>query len=210
MFLIHTTEDGSKTLYSERFGEHYHSMYGAAGESEHVFIRTGYQATDVNPVSVLEIGFGTGLNAYLTLLQAESSRRMTYYEAVELYPVDLPTAGRLSEQEAFISLHTSDWDRETVISPYFTLHKRRVDLSLAVFRHAFDVIYFDAFSPAVQPGMWTREIFSGLYEIMNTHAVMTTYCAKGAVRRTLQSVGFAVERLPGPKGKREILRARKT
>jgi len=204
------TADGSKTIYSAQFGEHYHSTFGAASESRHVFIETGYLATSVDPVSVLEIGFGTGLNAWLTLQLAGNLHRTTYYEAIELFPIDEITACEITYNPIFRSLHTVHWEQPVVISPNFVLHKRKSDLLQTTFIHKFDVVYFDAFSPAVQPEMWSRDIFASLFAAMNPGAVLTSYCAKGDVRRTLQSVGFIVERLSGPAGKREILRARKT
>ncbi|MDR1172129.1 MAG: tRNA (5-methylaminomethyl-2-thiouridine)(34)-methyltransferase MnmD [Bacteroidales bacterium] len=203
------TADGSKTIFSEHFGEHYHSAFGAASESNHVFIDAGYLAVSVNPVSVLEIGFGTGLNAWLTLQQADRLQKVTRYEAIELYPIDNNTASELSDDVIFQSLHTTTWEQPVGITSCFVLYKRKSDLLQTAFTSSFDVVYFDAFSPVVQPGMWGRDIFANLYAAMNPGAVLTTYCAKGDVRRTMQSVGFAVERLPGPIGKREMLRARK-
>ena len=208
-FSIVPTADGSKTIYSGRFGEHFHSTFGAASESMHVFIEAGYLATEIDPVSVLEIGFGTGLNAWLTLQQAGKLHRYTYYEAIELYPIDNVTVCELTDDPIFRCLHTAPWEQPVEIIPDFVLHKRKSDLLQTTFIRKIDVVYFDAFSPAVQPEMWSRDIFANLYTAMNPGAVLTTYCAKGAVRRTLQSVGFVVERLPGPAGKREILRARK-
>ena len=206
---VEITGDGSKTIYSERFGEHYHSTFGAANESNHVFIEAGYQAVNANPVSILEIGFGTGLNTFLTLQQTGIKQRSVFYEAIDLYPVDQQTVQSLSDDEFFRSLHTVAWEEPANISPCFVLKKRKIDLRETVFSTKFDVVYFDAFSPSAQPEMWTREIFSGLFAVMNTPSVLVTYCAKGEVRRTMQSVGFSVERLPGPVGKREMLRARK-
>jgi len=203
------TADGSKTVYSGHFGEHYHSMFGAVSESKHVFIEAGYLATAVNPVSVLEIGFGTGLNAWLSLQQANKLHRPTYYETIEFYPIDDVVVCELTDDAVFRSLHTAPWEQPVEISPCFALHKRKTDLLQTTFTCKFDVVYFDAFSPAVQPEMWSHHIFSGLYAVMNPGAILTTYCAKGAVRRTLQSVGFIVERLPGSVGKREMLRAKR-
>ena len=203
------TDDGSKTIYSNRFGEHYHSTYGAATESNHVFIEAGYLATTADQVSVLEIGFGTGLNAWLTLQQAVKLNCHTWYEAVEMYPIDEMTVSELSDDPLFHRLHHAPWDQPVEIAPCFVLYKRLNDMLLTVFSRKFDVVYFDAFSPALQPDIWSRDVFAKLYEAMNPGAVLTTYCAKGEVRRTMQSVGFVVERLPGPAGKREMLRARK-
>ena len=203
------TADGSKTIYSGRFGEHYHSTFGAASESNHVFIEAGYLAAAVNPASALEAGFGTGLNAWLTLQQAEKLRRHTIYEALELYPIDETAASELSDNDIFRKLHSAAWEQPIEITPYFVLHKRKSDLLQTKFTGKFDVVYFDAFSPAVQPEMWNSDIFANLYSAMNINGILTTYCAKGEVRRTMQSVGFAVERLPGYAGKREMLRAKK-
>ena len=203
------TADGSKTIYSERFGEHYHSMFGAANESKHVFIEAGYLATAVHPVSVLEVGFGTGLNAWLTLQRADKLQRRTHYETIELYPIDDATVCKLSDDAVFRSLHAAPWEQPVEITPWFVLHKRKSDLLQSVFSIKYDVVYFDAFSPAVQPEMWCIDIFTRLHTAMNRGAILTTYCAKGSVRRDMQSAGFDVERLPGPTGKREILRARK-
>ena len=204
---VYTTADGSKTLYSERFGEYYHSTFGAVNESKHVFIEAGYLASPVNPVSTLETGFGTGLNAWLTLQHADKLQRCTYYEAIELYPIDDATVCKLSEDPLFRKLHAATWEHHVEITPYFTLHKRKSDLLQTTFTRKFDIVYFDAFSPAVQPEMWSIDIFTKLYAAMNKNAILTTYCAKGEVRRTMQSAGFTVERLPGPAGKREILRS---
>lgn len=201
------TDDGSKTIYSNRFGEHYHSTYGAASESNHVFIEAGYLANTADRVSVFEVGFGTGLNAWLTLQQALKLNRHTRYETIELYPVDELTVSELHDNPIFRKLHNAPWGQPTEITSCFVLYKHFNDLLLAVFPQKFDVIYFDAFSPAVQPEMWSRDVFSKLCEAMNPGAVLTTYCAKGEVRRTMQNVGLTVERLPGYAGKREMLRA---
>jgi len=206
---VTVTDDGSKTIYSAHFGEHYHSTFGAVSESNHVFIQAGYLAASVRPVSVLEAGFGTGLNAWLTLQQAGKLQRHTRYEAIERYPIDEATVCELSDDAVFRSLHAVPWEQPVEITPWFVLHKRKSDLLQTVFSHKYDVVYFDAFSPAVQPEMWTADIFARLYAAMNHGAILTTYCAKGSVRRNMQSAGFDVERLPGPAGKREILRAGK-
>ena len=203
------TADGSKTLFSEKFGEHYHSLFGAANESNHVFIEVGYLTSTADPVSVLEIGFGTGLNAWLTLQQAVSLQRPTYYESIDLYPIHEDDICELSDDDNFQSLHTAFWEQPVEITPHFVLHKRKSDLLQTIFIRKFDVVYFDAFSPAVQPEMWSSDIFNNLYAAMNHGAILTTYCAKGEVRRTMQSAGFVVERLPGAAGKREMLRAKK-
>jgi tRNA U34 5-methylaminomethyl-2-thiouridine-forming methyltransferase MnmC len=206
------TGDGSKTLYSEQFGEHYHSVFGAVNESQHVFIREGLFAAVGQPLTVLnvlEVGFGTGWNAFLTLQQVPSLQRPVFYETLELFPITLPTAQSICDNPSFLQLHTAEWNREVAISQDFILHKRRIDLLHARFSRLFDVIYFDAFSPEIQPEMWTLDVFSQLFAATQLNGVIATYCAKGAVRRTMQAAGFTMERLPGPKGKREMLRGRK-
>ena len=208
---IDLTADGSKTVYSERFGEHYHSKFGAINEAMHVFIGAGYLEIPAKEVvSVLEIGFGTGLNALLTLQYAEKLRQFTYYETIELFPVEEIIVREFSDDENFQKLHSAAWESLVEITPYFNLHKRQSDLLRTVFSRSYDVVYFDAFSPTTQPEMWSREVFMNLYSAMTPGAIMTTYCAKSDVRRCLQSIGFEVERMKGPpSGKREMLRARK-
>ena len=207
------TEDGSFTLRSDQFGETYHSVYGARSESEHVFISAGYAMTDKNPVSVLEMGFGSGLNAWLTLLEAEKLRRKTLYTALELFPLNgsqweaLNLNRRGSEAGYFKAIHEAAWNQRIPLTDFFSVRKLQVDIILWKPDDFFDVVYYDAFSPEVQPELWSADVFSGIRGVMNPGGVITTYCAKGTVRRTLQSLGFEVERIPGPRGKREMIRA---
>lgn len=215
---IITTEDGSHSLFVPHLDEHYHSTHGAIQESRHVYINAGFCSCTLKHINVLEIGFGTGLNAFLTLLQAEETGTMVNYNSLELYPLDIETAKQLNYAQfltenakapLFAALHTSPWNQTNEITPYFTLHKFEIDFSNPdnlTTSTLFDVIYFDAFAPEKQPEMWSQAIFDKLYAVSNPNAIITTYCAKGAVRRMLQSAGFTVERLPGPPGKREILR----
>lgn len=211
--IIEQTEDGSATLFVPELNEHYHSVKGARTESLHIFIDMGLKAVSAAQPHVLEIGFGTGLNALLTLEAAEADRRPIYYTGIELYPLSWEEVDVLkySDNPLFKTLHSAPWGEDTAITPYFTLKKIQEDARKAVnTKHAFDVIYFDAFAPEKQPEMWDETLFRNLYASMNAGGVLTTYCAKGIVRRMLQSVGFKVERLPGPPGgKREILRASK-
>lgn len=213
-----TTEDGSHSLFVPHLNEHYHSTHGAIQESRHVYIQSGFDACNLEQINVLEIGFGTGLNAFLTLLQAEKTNKQVNYTSLELYPLDIDKAKQLnyaqhlsgeSRKSLFMALHTSQWNKSVKITPRFTLHKIETDFSnptnLNTHTH-FDVIYFDAFAPEKQPEMWTQPIFDTLFTQSNPNAIITTYSAKGAVRRMLQSADFTVERLPGPPGKREILR----
>lgn len=213
--IIEQTEDGSATLFVPELNEHYHSVKGARTESQHIFIDMGLHAVTTPKPHILEIGFGTGLNALLTLEAAEREQRHVHYTGIELYPLAWEEVDALgySDNPLFKTLHTMPWEEDTAITPYFTLRKVQADvtnhLSLNT-NHSFDVIYFDAFAPEKQPEMWSEELFQNLYACLNTGGVMTTYCAKGVIRRLLQAVGFKVERLPGPPGgKREILRATK-
>ena len=216
-----TTEDGSHSLFVPLLNEHYHSTHGAIQESRHVYIETGLNACDLKQINVLEIGFGTGLNAFLTLLEAERTHKHIHYTTLELYPLDVDSVKQLNYAQQltdenkgllFMALHEATWDKTIEITPFFQLHKIETDFSnsnnLNTNLH-FDVIYFDAFAPEKQPEMWTQQIFDKLFALSNPNAIITTYCAKGVVRRMLQSAGFTVERLPGPPGKREILRGRK-
>lgn len=215
--VIEQTEDGSATLFVPELNEHYHSVKGARTESQHIFINMGLKAVTVPQPHILEIGFGTGLNALLTLEAAAEEQRPVHYTGIELYPLawEEVDALKYSDNPLFKTLHTVPWEEDAAITPYFTLKKVQADvnqlkLSPLNFQPPFDVIYFDAFAPEKQPEMWDEQLFRSLYASMNTGGVLTTYCAKGIIRRLLQAVGFKVERLPGPPGgKREILRATK-
>ena len=218
--ILETTEDGSHTLYVPELNEHYHSTHGAVQESLHVYLEAGLHHCDKPEINLLEIGFGTGLNAFLTLLDTEKSKKTVTYTTIERYPVSLADAEMFnysklldpSREEIFMQLHSSSWGDWVEITPTFRLKKLQTDAGrLEEFQPEalFDLIYYDAFAPEKQPGMWTEEIFNRLYSLSNSGAVLTTYCAKGVVRRMLQSAGYYVERLPGPPGKREILRAMK-
>jgi len=213
---IKITEDGSHTLFSPMVGECYHSQNGAIQESEHIFIKTGWDECKKDEIKIFEIGFGTGLNAFLTLLKAETERKNVLYTTLEYYPVELEIIEKLNYFELqtksrkldFKQLHNSSWNRKEMIHSFFTLEKIQADFTKYKPENSYDLFYFDAFSPEKQPEMWTQERFETLYAHANPGAILVTYCAKGVVRRAMQSAGFKVERLPGPPGKREILRAR--
>lgn len=225
------TQDGSHTLYVPELEEHYHSTHGAIQESMHVFIDAGLRHSHREYIQILEVGFGTGLNAMLTLREAEKMQKKVFYHSLERYPLAMADAMQLNypqqiekraacpveqDQERltvlFRQLHQSPWETPAVITPSFTLLKEEADFSQPEQFQSpcrYDLIYFDAFAPEKQPEMWQEVIFKKLYTLCSDNAILTTYCAKGAVRRILQSAGFTVERLPGPPGKREMLRARK-
>lgn len=209
------TSDGSHTLFSPAIEECYHSTHGAIQESRHIFIAAGMKQCEKSEISVLEIGFGTGLNAFLTLLEAEASSKTVRYTSLELYPVDVKIALQLNYPEElaadkrglFELMHETPWDSERLIAEYFSLLKVKADYTHFKFSEKYDLVYFDAFSPDKQPEMWTEERFKILYDHCNPGAILTTYCSKGVVRRAMQSAGFVVERLQGPPGKRQVLRA---
>lgn len=210
---LKVTEDKSHTLYVPELDEHYHSTHGAIQESRHVFIEAGLlQMCQREHVSVFEIGFGTGLNALLTLLNAGPHCHVNY-TGVEKYPLGSEITNKLNfshqlsgSTDGFKKLHAAPWNVETEISNTFRLTKIEGDLLDFNTGEGFDLIYFDAFAPEKQAEMWSEEIFAKVVKLMNPGAVFTTYCAKGRVRRMLQDLGLQVERLPGPPGKREMLR----
>ena len=215
---LQLTADGSHTLFLPEMNEHYHSVNGARQESEHIFIRAGLQAVQKEEIHLLEIGFGTGLNALLTLKHIEeAAAQRVIYHTIELYPLPHSITSTLNYGELvcpahpdwFQALHEAAWDEEVRITDRFLLHKIQGDSNVCAFPTAIDLIYFDAFAPEKQPEMWTQAIYEKLYACANPDTVLVTYCAKGAVRRGLQAAGFEMERLPGPPGKRHILRGRK-
>lgn len=230
---LYLTDDDSHTLFVPEIDECYHSTKGAIQESRHIFIEAGLKQCQKDEINVLEIGFGTGLNALLSAQMLSSSLNEEHrevninYTAIELYPVPVEQAIELNfpelienfqrktnsplqrVRELFCKIHQSPWNEKVQISENFKLTKLNLDFTKTELNGTFDVIYFDAFSPEKQPEMWSEEMFQKLYDSASENAVMTTYCAKGAVRRAMKSAGFSVERLPGPPGKREILRARK-
>lgn len=210
---LHRSADGSPTLYSEQYGQHYHSMHGALQESEHVFIREGLQRCTAKKLRVLEFGFGTGLNALLTLGQAMDHELSIHYTAVELHPLPATVWGQLDYCRGdlahlatyFDTMHSCAWDNTVALHPYFSLHKVQADFLEFQSSEAIDLVYFDAFGPGTQPELWSQEIFERIYSVMNPDGVLSTYSCKGDVRRAMIAVGFEVEKVPGPPGKREML-----
>ena len=213
---LEQTADGSYTLYVPELDEHYHSVKGALTESQHIFIDMGLKHSSVTAPHILEIGLGTGLNCVLTLLEAKESQRHVYYTGIERYPLNEEIIRKLNYpsiigkecEEDYFAIHQAPWEEDVCLSPWFTLHKMEGDFTHYSFEQKYDIIYFDAFAPEKQPEMWEQSLFDNLYQVLNEGGILTTYCAKGVVRRMLQTAGFKVERLPGPPGgKREILRA---
>lgn len=210
------TDDNSHTIYSEQFKEHYHSTHGAKSESLHIFINAGLQHLLLKSINILEVGFGTGLNALLTFDEAEKSNLTINYTAIEKFPVAIDLIKELNYgniignkyNEIFSQLHTCSWEKEIPIRSHFSITKKLIDLkNYSPPKNYFNLIYFDAFSPETQPELWSQGIFAKLFASLKTGGILTTYSSKGIVKNNLRNAGFTVKRLPGPKGKRHILRA---
>lgn len=227
---IITTADGSKTIQIEEWNEQYHSIHGAIQEANHVYIKHGLLfcfdlrksretlSERPNALSILEIGFGTGLNAFLTLLKADKHKTKIHYVGVEAFPISDHEMHALQYVEAlqvddktkrFEEMHKIPWGIDQRLTPYFTLQKQQKLFEDIQNKNQFDLVYFDAFGARVQPELWKEAIFKIMFEALKTDGVLVTYAAKGSVRRALQAVGFTIEKLQGPPGKREMLRARK-
>ncbi len=227
------TEDGSHSLFVEELNEHYHSIHGAIQESKHVFIEAGLKSVAAAfkdtvsaniPINILEIGFGTGLNAFLTCMESSRLQVRVNYTGIEPFPLDRNLLNSLNYailmkdgvnstddcKKIFDTIHSFDWNKQQFCSDYFSLRKINATIQQVDLKDSYELIYFDAFGPSVQPEMWIPEIFLDLYDILSANGVLVTYCAKGSVKRTLREIGFEVETLKGPPGKREMIRARKS
>ncbi|WP_282179492.1 tRNA (5-methylaminomethyl-2-thiouridine)(34)-methyltransferase MnmD [Maribacter stanieri] len=215
---IITTGDGSKTIQIMDWQEQYHSKHGAIQEAYHVFIKSGLDLFENQEINILEIGFGTGLNAFITLIEFDKQNLKVNYTGVEAYPVSIEELNQLnyleelkslSRKDDFDLMHTSPWGDKVEIVENFNLKKEQILFKEISAIAEYDLIYFDAFGARVQPELWTVEIFQIMFNAMKSNGYLVTYAAKGSVRRAMQEVGFLVERLPGPPGKREMLRAKK-
>jgi tRNA U34 5-methylaminomethyl-2-thiouridine-forming methyltransferase MnmC len=219
---VEETADGSHTISIPEIKVTYHSKHGAIQESLHVFINEGLkyyvQQTGKETISILEMGFGTGLNALLSLQYTTNTEADVYFESIEAYPLTLKEVKQLNYcnqldgdelQDFFIEMHTAEWEKPIVITEAFTLCKKRITLQQYHTSEVFDIIFYDAFAPAAQPDLWTAPVFKNLHALLNKSGILITYCSKGDVRRALLAAGFTVEKVPGPAGKREILRATK-
>ncbi len=212
------TADGSTSLYIKELEENYHSVHGAIQESMHVFINAGLKHfhSDYKEITILEIGLGTGLNVLLTLLESQNSSLKINYTAIEPQPIDTTVVNKLNYtqllknetlQPFFEKIHSCDWALPAKLSENFTFLKIKKTVQDYELVNKYDLIYFDAFGPRVQPELWTEEVFSKIYAATKPTGILVTYCAKGEVKRTLKKVGFTVESLQGPPGKREMIRA---
>jgi tRNA U34 5-methylaminomethyl-2-thiouridine-forming methyltransferase MnmC len=213
------TGDGSHTLFVPELNEHYHSVFGAMAESRHIFTGAGFEyiLKRQTNIKILEIGFGTGLNALLTYLESKKAECHVEYTAIELNPLDETVYSKLNFNDLidypeslkiFLHLHHSPWNELVEISS--TFHLDKINISLQDYQpgnEAFNLVYFDAFGPDIQPEMWTQAMFEKMAFCLKKDGILVTYSTKGTVKRNLISAGFRIEKLPGPKGKREILRA---
>ena len=209
------TADGSHTIYVPELDEHYHSIHGAIQESTHIFINSGFGFCKADPLNVFEVGFGTGLNALLTALTSTEGTREVNYTSVEKYPLSDDIIKSLNYhmftgeegENIFKMIHASKWNVLQNICKHFNLKKINADITTTSFSGIYDLIYFDAFGPDKQPEMWSRKIFEMVSEITAIGGILVTYSAKGDVKRNLRACGFDVTLLPGPPGKRQIIRA---
>ncbi|MFV8340926.1 tRNA (5-methylaminomethyl-2-thiouridine)(34)-methyltransferase MnmD [Flavobacterium sp. XS2P39] len=212
------TLDGSTTIHLQEWDECYHSKHGAIQEAQHVFIKNGLSLFENSQVSILEIGFGTGLNAFITFLEARKMNQSIDYVGVEAYPISseevllmnyVEELNAGSEDAVFKKMHESNWGEQLVLSNEFALTKRKQFFEEIDDLEKFDLIYFDAFGYRVQPELWSTKIFEKMYNSLKPKGVLVTYAARGVVKRSMIEVGFTVEKLEGPPGKREMFRARK-
>ncbi len=212
------TQDGSHSILSAQFGVAYHSKHGAIQETQHVFIDAAlkFKAVSHTALSVLDIGFGTGLNAYMTLLEAEKSSLAINYTGIEAFPISYQQATDLNYstllktenfQTTFLEMHRADWATPVQLTDHFQFTKKQIKFETIHFVNQFDIIYFDAFAPNAQPELWEADLLEKMYQALKKDGVLVTYCAKGVVKRTLKAVGFEIEALKGPPGKREMTRA---
>ena len=212
------TGDGSCTLKNEYFGETYHSINGAVAESMHIFINLGLRNFSNSNISILEIGYGTGLNAMLTFIENQTLGNTIFYHGIEKFPIDketfLPFLKHTPDLATKLDTDTAlkfceSWNSEIKISPTFSLLKQNTDFEIFVPDRKYNLIYFDAFSPDTQPEMWSLENLRKIINNLTDDGFFVTYCCKGILKQNLRSIGLNVKRMPGPKGKRHVIRATK-
>lgn len=218
------TEDGSFTISIPEMQLTYHSTRGAIQESEHVFIKTGLKFfieknKNKKTIDIFEMGFGTGLNALLTFMESEKSQLKINYTTIDSFPLELSIISSLNYHTElwevgllvfFDRIHNAEWNTEITVAPGFDLYKQTSDLKNFSTERSFDLIYFDAFDPKTQPELWTKEIFDKMFSMLREGGVLVTYSSKSEVRKAMKSAGFEVQKLAGPPGKREIVRAEKS
>jgi tRNA U34 5-methylaminomethyl-2-thiouridine-forming methyltransferase MnmC len=212
------TSDGSTSILLPEWNETYHSKHGAIQEAKHVFIQNGLSLFKGQSVSILEIGFGTGLNAFITYLEAQKLQQKIEYTGIEAYPVAAEDVLKMnyvteldaeSEKDIFLKMHESDWNQREILSPDFSLEKQNIKFQEITDTNQYDLIYFDAFGFRVQPELWSLEIFQKMYAALKPNGILVTYACRSPIKNAMTEAGFLIEKLPGPPGKREMLRARK-
>lgn len=210
------TKDGSSSILLPEWNETYHSKFGAIQEAKHVFIKNGLDFFQSKPISILEIGFGTGLNALITLLEADNKKQVINYVGVEAYPVEINEIQLLNyaeelyvsdKKDLFIKMHESNWGNSNAITDFFSLTKKKQFFNEIRDKNTFDLIYFDAFGFRVQPELWNEEMFERMYQALKSGGVLVTYACRTSIKNAMLHAGFKVEKLPGAPGKREMLRA---
>jgi len=209
---IITTKDGSNSIFIPELNVTYHSIHGALQESIHVYIEAGLLPllNQNKTINIFEMGFGTGLNALLSLQTATNRQQKIHYTAIELFPLTIEEASLLNyADENFMQLHHCDWEKDIELNPYFTFHKTNASLIDYSTDKLINLIYFDAFAASAQPELWTKAVFEKLFALLAENAVLVTYCSKGSVRRAMMEAGFSVEKIPGALHKREMIRAMK-
>jgi tRNA U34 5-methylaminomethyl-2-thiouridine-forming methyltransferase MnmC len=211
------TKDGSTTLFIKEWNETYHSKHGAIQEAYHVYIHNGLSLFDKHSLSILEIGFGTGLNALISMVEAQNRELTLHYTAVEAYPLTKQEIESMNfilqlktiDSSFFEAIHDSPWEIPNAISTHFTLTKRKQFFQKIIDCDCFDLIYFDAFGYDVQPELWTKTIFEMMYKALKQNGVLVTYACRKIIKEAMINAGFSVDTLPGAPGKREMLRATK-
>lgn len=209
---IRETKDGSTTLYVADINETYHSSHGAMQEAKHVFIMNGLELLSKDCIHVLEVGFGTGLNALLTSDFSVRNKQQINYVGLETVPLKIEIIDKLNYLEYepslsksfFLEIHSSDWEKKNSIHEFLTIEKINSSVQEFVPENDFDIVFYDAFGPRAQSEMWEKEIFEKLYGVISNNGILVTYCAMGQFKRDLKSVGFTVKNVPGPPGKREM------
>jgi tRNA U34 5-methylaminomethyl-2-thiouridine-forming methyltransferase MnmC len=211
------TNDGSTTIHLPEWNESYHSKHGAIQEAYHVFIKNGLSLKEGQAISILEIGFGTGLNCFITFLETVRNSQLIDYVGVEAYPVALDEALQMnytnaiddSRKDIFRQMHECGWEQKEQLSENFMLTKRKQFFQDIKDESAFDLIYFDAFGFRVQPELWSEEIFAAMFKALKPNGILVTYACRTSIKNAMLSAGFSVKKLPGAPGKREMLRANK-
>ncbi len=216
---IFLTEDGSHSFLSEQFDVLYHSSHGAIQETQHIFIDAGLKyvlSQNLDEIAILDMGFGTGLNALMTYLEAQRLGLKIRYITYEKYPLSIEAVSELNfdtqlhiSKDILKTMHNCAWETTHKLSPSFSFEKHLADFDSVDINDDINLIYFDAFAPEIQPQLWEQPMMQKMYDALHPKGILTTYCAKGVLKRILKSVGFTIEGLPGPPFKREITRAQK-